>query len=267
MFRCIVPATASLVRRRPSGADPCRRRARRVLLAAITTMAMLWFTAGPALAATGPITSANARWLDATYTTLLGRPADNGGLDHHLARIASGGSASREQLAHDLLHSPEGSRAEVRRAYAELLGRSADPVGEGYWTNHLSGHGVLDLRVLLMAGDEYHLRAGGSDDAWISALYHEVLGRSPEAGGRAYWLALAQAGLPRAAIAGAIYQSPEALARRADAYYQQLLGRTPSGAEREAAAYLIGIRGERYVKAQLWASDESFESYLDAAWS
>ncbi|MEL7156943.1 MAG: DUF4214 domain-containing protein [Actinomycetota bacterium] len=267
MFRRIPIAAAPADRRRPNGPGRRRRRGVHVLLAVVTAVATLWLTAGPALAATGPVSSANARWLDATYTTLLGRPADDGGLDHHLAVIAAGGSESRRDLAHGLLVSPEGSRAEVRRAYGQLLGRSPDPVGEDYWTTHLSGHGVLDLRVLLMAGDEFHLRAGGTDDAWITALYQEVLGRSPEAAGRAYWLGLVQIGVPRAAIAGAIYQSPEALGRRVDAYYQDLLGRSPSAAERAGGANVILASGERRLRAQVWASDESFESFLDAAWS
>lgn len=259
MFRRIQSAV-SPVRPRP-------RAARSLVAAMLTLWLALWFTALPATGATGPISSANARWLDATYTTLLDRTADDGGLDYHLSVIASGGSESRHQLAYNLLYSAEGSRAEVRRAYSELLGRNADTVGEDYWTNHLSGHGVLDLRVLLMAGDEFRTKAGGTDDAWITALYSEVLGRSPEAAGRAYWLGLAQSGLPRAAIAGAIYQSPEALERRADAYYLDLLGRSPSAAERSAAADLVGLHGERYLQAHIWASDESYEPFLDAALS
>ncbi len=250
--------------------SPVRRRSRataKAVGAALAVVALLWLSAGSALAATGPVSSANARWLDATYTTLLGRSADDGGLDHHLSLIASGGSESRRDLAYGLLFSTEGSRSEVRRAYTDLLARSADATGEDYWTNHLSGHGVLDLRVLLMAGDEYHLRAGGTDDAWIVELYDDVLSRTPDAAGRAYWLDLAAAGLPRASIAGAIYQSPEALQLRVDAHYTELLGRAPTTAEREAGAELIRINGERYLRASLWASDENFEQFLDDAWS
>ncbi|MEM9132854.1 MAG: DUF4214 domain-containing protein [Actinomycetota bacterium] len=246
--------------------SPPRRRSR-VVVAALVVVALLWAGAGSAFAASGPVSSANARWLDATYTTLLGRTADDGGLDHHLSLIASGGSESRLDLAYGLLYSAEGSRSEVRRAYTDLLGRNADTTGEDYWTNHLSGHGVLDLRVLLMAGDEYHLGAGGTDDAWITTLYDDVLSRTPDAAGRAYWLDLAAQGLPRAAIAGAIYQSPEALQLRVDAHYSELLGRAPTAAERTAGEQLIRADGERYLRAYLWASDENFESYLDAALS
>lgn len=259
MYRHIETPASSSPRRRPRPAA--------LVVAVGLVVAVLWAGAGSAFATTGPVSSANARWLDATYTTLLGRTADDAGLDHHLSLIASGGSESRNDLAYGLLFSAEGSRSEVRRAYTDLLGRSSDAAGEDYWTTHLSGHGVLDLRVLLMAGDEYHLRAGGTDDAWITALYDDVLSRTPDAAGRVYWLDLAAQGLPRAAIAGAIYQSPEALQLRVDAHYNEVLSRAPSLAERSAGEGLIRAHGERYLRAYLWASDENFESYLDAAWS
>ncbi len=235
-----------------------------VVLAVVATVLALSAEGGRAA---GPVSSANARWLADTYPRLLDRAADDGGLDYHLATIAAGGSNARHRVAYGLLFSTEGARAEVDRAYDDLLSRPADNAGSEYWTAHLAGHDVLDLRVLLLAADEFHVRAGGTDGAWLDAVYDDVLGRSPDTAGRAYWLGLADAGLPRAALAGAIYQSDEALGRRADAYYLDLLGRSPTTAERAAAADLIRQHGERYLRAWLWASDEAFEPYLEAAWS
>ncbi|MEM8923300.1 MAG: DUF4214 domain-containing protein [Actinomycetota bacterium] len=224
--------------------------------------------AGPmASASAAPVSSANARWLADSYVRFLGRTADDGGLDHQLSLITAGGSERRQEVAHAILSSPEGSRVAVRRAYTTLLGRSADAAGEDYWTQHLTGHGILDLRVLLMASDEYLLRAGGTHDAWLDAVYQELLGRAPDGPGRTYWLGLIAAGVPRAALVGAMHQSDEALGRRADHHYQDLLGRAPTTAERAAAVAVLHSAGERRLQALVWSSDEAFEPFLDLAWS
>ena len=147
----------------------------------------------------------------AAYQQLLGRDPNTAGLDYHVARLTSGGTRAREQFVYGLLFSPEGSRHEVRRAYLALLERNADAAGEDYWTNHLAGHGVLDLRVLLLASDEYHHGSGGADGAWLDAVYRDELGRGVDGTGAAYWSALLDAGLPRALVVAGIQQSDEAL--------------------------------------------------------
>ena len=217
--------------------------------------------------ATAPISSANARYIVASYQELLGRTADHGGVDYQLNQITAGGERARLVLAYSMLFSAEGARQEVDRAYQELLGRSTDPTGATYWTNHLTGHGVLDLRVLLLASDEYAGTAGGTDQAWLAALYQDVLGRPLDAEGQTYWLGLRTAGVARASIAGAIYQSDEALGRRTDAYFTDVLSRQPSATERQTGQSILATQGERYLRAHLWASDEAYETHLQAAWS
>lgn len=224
---------------------------------------------GPRITAvyTGPVTSANARFVVEGYRDLLGREPDTAGLDFHLARLASGGDRSRWAFTYSLLFSGEGSRGEVARAYDDLLDRAPDGPGSDYWTAHLQGHSVLDLRVLLLASDEYRNRAGATDQGWIEALYADVLGRGTDPSGLAYWLERAGSGIPRPLIAAAIYQSDEALGRRADAHYLEVLSRTPSTAERAGAVATIRRIGERGLRAELLASDEAFEVHLQAALS
>ena len=218
-------------------------------------------------AVTGPVSSANARFVEASYQALLGRDPDAAGLDYQLARIVSGGDQSRQVLAYSLLFSVEGSRQEVQLAYQEILGRLSDAEGESYWTDLLGGRGVLELRVLLLASDEYYLGSGGTNQAWLNALYNEVLDRGIDGPGQAYWLDLLNSGLARASVAGAIYRSDEALNRRAESYYQSAFSRPPTEAERQAAVAVVRATGERHLRAQNWASDEAFEVYLVAAWS
>lgn len=211
--------------------------------------------------------SANARYVSDSYSQLLGRSADTEGLEFHLSRLASGGQRSRRVFANDMLFSIEGSRNEVRRAYGDLLARTPDSAGENYWTEHLRNHGVVDLRVLLMASDEYWLRAGGSDAAWLEALYQENFGRASDPGGRRFWLGLIESGIPRSLVVTGLSLSDEALGRRADAHYAEMLDRLPSPGERSYAINTIRTFGERPLRAELWASAERFEQYLLAALS
>ncbi|MGF1596273.1 MAG: DUF4214 domain-containing protein [Acidimicrobiales bacterium] len=276
MFPADIALTGSGLRRAAG------RPLRRTVVAVVAVVAVLLALTSPALGATtasdpppdeaavttyaGPAGSANARYLVELYSRLLGRGADTGGLDFFLARLASGGDLTRQQVARALLFSDEGSRQEVRRAYDELLGRTPDGGGEDYWTTHLRTHGVLDLRVLILASDEYATAAGGSDAAWLEAVYHDVLGRASDDGGRPYWLGLRTAGVPRALIVAGIYRSDESLGRRVDTYHSEALGRSPSTAERGAAIGWMRADGERSVRARLWASDEAFEPFLQAVW-
>lgn len=214
---------------------------------------------------TGPATSANARYLVEVYARFLGRQPDDGGIDHHLAGLAAGGDRTRARFMTELLGSEEARRHAVVAIYSELLDRQPDGAGLAYWTDHLQRRGLHDLRILIVASDEYHGRAGGTDAAWLEAAYGLALGRATDATGLAYWQAELDAGVPRILVAAGIYLSAEALGHRADTLFNDALGRSPSASERGAAALRIGARGERSLLVQLWSSDELFERHLIAA--
>lgn len=241
------------------------RSLRRLLLSALVTVVVVVTTA--TVTPASATESANARFVAAGYQELLGRPADIGGLDFHVSRLAAGGDRTREAFTYTLLFSVEGSRQEVARAYAGLLGRSADPAGDAHWTNHLQGHGVLDLRVLLMSSQEYWNGSGDSDRDWLEALYQDILDRASDQGGRRYWMELIEGGVARPLIVAGLYLSEESLGRRVDSYYGEILDRAPTPAERSQAINIIRNGDERDLRAKLWASDEAFEPYLRAALS
>ncbi|MDH3302513.1 MAG: DUF4214 domain-containing protein [Acidimicrobiia bacterium] len=246
-------------------ASVCIRRTRLgvILLAAVI---LLVSTTVGVSAYSGPVESANARYVVASYQQFLQRDPADSGLDFHLDRLVSGGDLSREQMARSLLFGPEGSTIDVERAYQSILGRGADARGSAYWAGHLQRNDVLDLRVLLLSSDEYRRRNGGTDAGWIAALYRDILGRSPEAAGLNYWSRQAARGVPRPLIVAGFYLGRESLGRRTTAYYQLALQRNPTAAERSAGASLIAREGERALYARLWASDEAFETYFDERW-
>lgn len=208
--------------------------------------------------------SANVLWLTNTYEVVFGRAPDDGGLDYWLGQLAGGGDVSRERVARAMLFSVEGARNEVERAYVDLLSRSAEPEGKAYWTNYLQGNAVSELRTFILGSREIMLRTG-TMTAWLDLVYNELIGRDADPVGREYWLGLIDRGLEPALAVDSIYRSEEALQGRVEAYYQEVLGRSATVAERMAGADLIRRRNERTLRANVLALDEAFEQYLSVA--
>lgn len=210
----------------------------------------------------GIANSANARWLVALYTDVFNRPADLGGLDHWLARIAAGGERSRLVVARSFLSSQEGSRNEAVVAYEELLGRTPDPQGLTFWTNYLRTGSVNSLRFQHLASPEYYRNAGGTNDGYVRQLYRDLLGREIDSSGLRFYVGRLDAGTPTWWVSRSIYESNESLGNRVTAYYTDILGRAPTATEMAKGVQLIFGGDERAVQAVLLASDEAFDEFL-----
>jgi hypothetical protein len=94
---------------------------------------------------------------------------------------------------------PDGVTDSIRRLYLSTLDRPADDDGLAYWTDrYLNGLSLSRITEAFLASEEWQRRMGELDDeAFVAHLYHSVLDRSPDAGGRDYWLAQAASGLSR----------------------------------------------------------------------
>lgn len=210
--------------------------------------------------------SANELYVAAAYDSLLRRPADPEGAAFWLDTVIAGGDRSREKLSSHLLFSVEGASNEVVRAYQDLLFRVPEEEGWGYWTNILQTERVDTLRSLILSSDEYINLVGGQA-GYVNALYLELLDRPAEPEGLAFWNAKLEQGEYRQFVVLAIYQSDEGLANRASSYYEDLLGRPATDAEREAGADVIREHGERTFFAEVFATDEFYEQFFLSAFS
>lgn len=213
----------------------------------------------------GVANSANARWVVNLYEQVFARPADLDGLDHWLARVAAGGSTSRESVARSFLNSTEGAQNEALLAYNDLLDRDPDPEGLAFWTDFLRTGSVNTLRFQHLASDEYYDNSGGTDETYIDDLYFDLLGRTIDLEGFDYYLDLLETGTPRWWVSRSIYESPESLGNRVTAYHQAILDRDPTETEIAEGVALILAEDERAVQAALFASDEAFDVFLFAA--
>ena len=103
--------------------------------------------------------------------------------------------------------------AKVARLYGAALDRAPDQGGLNYWIDAVQhGHALSELSQGFIASPEFQARFGGStagDGAFVDQLYHNVLGRDGEAGGRAFWVDALGRGAGRADVLTAFSESDE----------------------------------------------------------
>jgi len=114
---------------------------------------------------------------------------------------------------------------QVDQFYQEFLHRASDPAGRAYWINlFLSGAGEADVAAGFLATGEYQA-LHQSDAAFVAGLYQDVLGRTSDATGLAFWQNALRNGASRADVALALLTSAESSQRVLDRFYAQFLGR------------------------------------------
>ena len=129
---------------------------------------------------------AGTDYVSALYWDILNRAADQSGLDAYNYQLHHG--ASQEQVANSIWNSVEHRGIEVDGFYKTLLHRNADPVGRQYYIDQLRS-GVSEESVMLtIATSGEYIQRNPLGEAYINALYHDVLGRDADAEGLASWL-------------------------------------------------------------------------------
>ncbi len=100
----------------------------------------------------------------------------------------------------------------IERAYLTILGRVPDVDGLSYWLtqnqNGLSYDAIVDL---FLSSPERERRFGPSvsDSVFLDNLYNDALSRTPDEGGKAYWLGQLANGVSRVEIVKVFADSPE----------------------------------------------------------
>lgn len=164
------------------------------------------------------------------YRTVLQRAPDPGGLAHWSARLEDGTltradvvlgfSESAEFRAKTAVDALSVSRAslqatwsdEVYRLYQATLDRAPDPAGFAAWTGLLAEGMTLETAVAGFTGSPEFRRAYGEtgDTGFVTLLYANVLDRTPDAGGLAFWTGqLASGALGREDVVLGFAQSAE----------------------------------------------------------
>jgi hypothetical protein len=101
--------------------------------------------------------------------------------------------------------------ARVARLYRAAFARYPDAGGLQYQTAQAQAHGIIPVADAFMASPEFRAKYGAapSDENYVTALYANVLGRTPDAAGYAFQLNALRTNTSRAQMLVNFAESPE----------------------------------------------------------
>jgi hypothetical protein len=204
---------------------------------------------------------ADEGFVNGLYRTLLGRAPDAGGLTNFVLLMQAG--VPRQQIAQIIWQSPEHRAVEVNQFYEELLGRPADPAGKSFFVNALlSGATEFDVMQAILNSAEYQA-SHVSNVSFLTGLYAQILGRSPDVAGEMAWLQLLENGLSRQQVVADFLTSTEAVQRFIEADYLQFLARPAdnSGLAFWSNLFVNGQASLESIGEAIVASDEFFARF------
>lgn len=105
---------------------------------------------------------------------------------------------------------------QVVRIYSAMLGRTPDAGGFAFWVEARNS-GMSLARMIEMFADSPEFKATfgnrmteDTNEEWVDFVYSEIMGRTPDAGGRAFWLNMLETGeATRSWMVVAFAESPE----------------------------------------------------------
>jgi hypothetical protein len=192
--------------------------------------------AGGIAAGSGTVTVTNddSSFVADLYHDILGRLGGDSEIGFWAGQLGHGWS--REAVAAYFSTSPEVHGRNVDAAYQLLLGHAADKGGHDFWVSQLRG-GAYDEQLLGMLAATpiyYNGHGKGTDRGFLSALYQDLLGRTPSAAELNGWMG-GGAIADRTGVANGFAFSHEhhlRLVAATTGWYQHYLGRPadPDGA-------------------------------------
>jgi hypothetical protein len=118
-------------------------------------------------------------WLRGVYRDVLGREAEQGGIDSWMASLAQG--VAPATIALGFTASDERLRNRVAETYRTLLDREPDSRGLEDWVSAIKAGGTTeDVIVGVLLSEEYYsmpTRAAGNPARWVRSAYLDVLFR------------------------------------------------------------------------------------------
>jgi hypothetical protein len=173
---------------------------------------------------------------------------------------------TREQMAQALAGSDEYRHALIASFYERFLHRAPDTSTYSFWLGQMSA-GATDEEVIssIVGSPEYNTLAGGTNAAFISRAYSDLLGRAPSASEVASWESFLAAGTTHQQMAQSIATSAEYRHALITTLYARFLHRAPDSA---AYSFWLGQMGagagDEQVIASLVGSLEYFSR--DPGW-
>ena len=159
----------------------------------------------------------DSEFVDLIYRNVLDRAPDQGGLDHWIGQLSSGGRTRSEVMIgfsesteFVLQHSVDSEQ--IRRLYLAYFLREPDGGGFSYWLGlHANGSTLDQISSMFEDSAEFVSEYGKLSDAdFVRQVYRNVLDREPEGEGFAYWVGrLESGGLDRGQLMTGFSESDE----------------------------------------------------------
>jgi subtilisin-like proprotein convertase family protein len=214
-------------------------------------------------------------WVQKVYNDVLGRDADQAGLDFWVGKLNAG--VSRFIIASAIEQSDEGRVRLVSGWYNTYLGITGDLRGLGFWANQirLGDIGALPANTeefvlgQFLSGDAYFNRAPAiagqpgttpSNATYITALFRQLLGRAPTPFDLNYWVNTALPLIGRAGVATSLARSAESRIFIITGYYVTLLRRSPPPFSGEVVPLANSSLDWTQIREVLEASAEYFNT-------
>jgi hypothetical protein len=172
----------------------------------------------------------NEAFVTAAFQDILGRAPAEAEMHNWTAVMDQGAPAADLSMA--LAHSAEYYGNVVSAAYQKYLGRAAQPAEVQAWVG-LMRQGLTDERLEagFIGSPEYIQDHGGQGAGWVSGMYQDLLGRTPQQAEVDAWVGAMAAGMSPTQVAYGFAASAEREGQRVSADYQKYVGRSATPAE------------------------------------
>jgi hypothetical protein len=197
-----------------------------------------------------------AQFVTGLYYDLLHRSPSQPEVSAWVGFLAAG--HTRDEVAAAFISSGEYRINLIRHDYETLLGREPEAGVTTRWLGLMNlGMGQQSLLLNIVMSAEYSQRNGGTNQSWVTALYRDVLGRTPDPGPLVTWTRALDIGLARGTVAISFIFGAEEDSRNIAGAYETVLGRNvdPGAATSWFGAFQQGMGTEQLLQA-LFASGE-----------
>jgi hypothetical protein len=161
------------------------------------------------------------------FVTEFGRSASPTEIVSNAKELLPGFTAS--DVANLILSTPSFQAAEVRQLYVKFAGFDPGDGGVSFWSDFLtqSGNTMDTVRVDFLSSDVYFNRVGGTNTAFVSALFGDVWSKPVDTGTLNQSVAALNNGASRRSIASAFVTDPRGYQAQIVADYNKVLDRDP----------------------------------------
>jgi hypothetical protein len=210
------------------------------------------------VATTKVVTQQQSAFIERLYLDLLDRHGEPAGLAYWNGLLNNG--TPRAVIVAGFESSVEYRTIQIEGFYVTLLNRPSDPAGMTFFLNQtVSNLTLQEVKAIFFSSPEYYQSRGGSTNlGYLTALYHDQLGRTLDSVGQQFWLAALAGPTTRDTVAFSILRSVESDANYIHGIYSEYLLRTADAPGLVFWSNNLVLHRQRSILADFLATDEFY---------